>query len=162
VAALSVSALVSAISAAATVLRSIQIPSVAVPTRRMKTTRCLFCLLETLSCGRASPLAGGARITHSGSNQTRILANSDVKYQTLIWAMSFAVLIIGAVLSGSVILVELAFEFRRARSFDGEPDRPKQRRTPNSLMTTKKVPRERNPFLLTGKRRWRPISLDLT
>jgi hypothetical protein len=26
-----------------------------------------------------------------------------------------------------------------------------------SLMKTKKVPRERNPFLLTGKRRWRPF-----
>jgi hypothetical protein len=67
--------------------------------------------------------------------------------------MNVAVLI-ATVLIGSVIPVELVFEFRRARSFDAEPNRPKQRMH-NSFMKTKELPRERNPFLLTGKRRWR-------
>ena len=67
--------------------------------------------------------------------------------------MDFAVLI-ATVLIGAVIPVELVFEFRRARSFDAEPNRPKQRMH-NSFMKTKELPRERNPFLLTGKRRWR-------
>jgi len=67
--------------------------------------------------------------------------------------MNVAVLI-AIVLIGSVIPVELVFEFRRARSFDAEPNRPKQRMH-NSFMKTKELPRERNPFLLTGKRRWR-------
>ena len=67
--------------------------------------------------------------------------------------MNVAVLI-ATVLIGSVIPVELVFEFRRARSFDAEPNRPKQRMH-NSFMKTKELSRERNPFLLTGKRRWR-------
>jgi len=66
-----------------------------------------------------------------------------------------AALIIAIVFTGSVILVELACEFRRARSFDGKPVQPKQRRMDDSLVKTKKRPRERNPFLLTGRRRWR-------
>jgi hypothetical protein len=69
--------------------------------------------------------------------------------------MNFAVLAIATVLTGLIILVDLAFQFRCARSVDGEQDRPEQRRMHNSIMKTKKVPRERNPFLLTGKRRWR-------
>ncbi len=67
--------------------------------------------------------------------------------------MNVAVLI-ATVLIGSVIPVELVFEFCRARSFDAEPNRPKQRMH-NSFMKTKELPRERNPFLLTSKRRWR-------
>ena len=62
--------------------------------------------------------------------------------------MNSAVLIIGAVLT-AVVLVDLVVEFRRGRLF--EPDRQKERRLHNSLMKTKKVPSERNPFLLPVK-----------
>ena len=63
--------------------------------------------------------------------------------------MNSAVLIIAAVLT-AVVLVDLVVEFRRGRLF--EPDRQKERRLHNSVMKTKKVPSERNPFLLPGKR----------
>ena len=74
--------------------------------------------------------------------------------------MDFAVLAIATVLTGSVILVELAFQFCGARSVDGEPDRPEQRRMHNSITKTKKVPRERNPSLLTGWRKAKPKSVQ--
>ena len=65
--------------------------------------------------------------------------------------MNVAVLTIATVLTGSVILIELRWATRP----------PKAQKNHNSLMKTGKASRERNPFLLTGKRRWRTISLDL-
>jgi hypothetical protein len=59
--------------------------------------------------------------------------------------MNVAVLTIATVLTGSVILIELRWATRP----------PKAKKNHNSLMKTGKASRERNPFLLTGKRRWR-------
>jgi hypothetical protein len=76
--------------------------------------------------------------------------------------MNIPVLIIGAVLIGSAIVVELAFELRRARSLEGDLTAQSKEECVIPLMKGKKLPRERNPFLLTGKRRWRLISMERT
>jgi hypothetical protein len=68
--------------------------------------------------------------------------------------MNFVLLTIATVLTGAPIAVELAFEFRSLGPLMEDQTRPKQRRMRNSMMNTKKC-RERNPYLLTGKKRWR-------
>ena len=59
-----------------------------------------------------------------------------------------------AIATGALISVELAFEFRSLGPLMEDQTRPKRRKMRDSIMKTKNC-RERNPYLLTGKKRWR-------